>query len=93
MKVALFRGDVSQPRTGDRDYLSMDQILTLATWDPRRPLMWVLLVPDDFDLRELRGDDWNDAPAEHNAGDVYESSLPPGARWVMFGVGDEWPVI
>lgn len=93
MKVALFHGNVLRPRTGNRDYLSLDEILALPAHDPRRPLLRVLLVPDDFDLGLLHGSDWDDAPAADNAGDPYESSLPAGAYWVLLGPGDPWPVV
>lgn len=93
MKVALFTGDARRPRTGDRDYLSMHDVLALAEHDPRRPLLRVLLVPDDFDLAQLHGAGWGDAQLTSVVDAPYESSLPEGARWVLLGPGDPWPVV
>ena len=96
MKVAWFQGDIERPETewvngGRAEFLSMEQILALPFTDPRRPCLRLLLVPDDFDLAQMWGDDWNDAPADCNAGEPYDDTLPPGAKWVTLGAGDYFP--
>jgi len=92
MKVAWFQGDVEKPEFGSfyeyREYLSMEQILALPDDSPRRPRLRILLVPDDFDLSQMWGDDWDDAPADCNAGDPYDDRLPADHVWLEFYVGD-----
>lgn len=94
MKVAYFEGDCRSYFLGHGKSVTMDEIMreaqtgelprALADSDaPRfgweRESLTLVLVPDDFDLTTLNGDDWDDAPADCNA------SRPYGAR-----VGDEW---
>jgi len=89
MKVAWFRGDVKVPESWARGvYLSMDDILAFSRDDERSPVLELLLVPDDFDLGLMRGDDWNDAPADCNAGRPYRDSLPPEAVWLRLRLND-----
>jgi hypothetical protein len=89
VKVAWFRGDVEVPEAWAKGvYMSMDEIIALPQGDERSPELELLLVPDDFDLSLMRGDDWNDAPADCNAGMPYEDSLPPGAVWIRLRLND-----
>jgi hypothetical protein len=86
VKIAWFEGDVRVP-AHDRSWLAMDEVVLLADTD-ESPQLRILLVPDDFDLSAMRGDDWNDRPAEHNAERPYAESLPTAARWLELRLGD-----
>lgn len=91
MKIAWFEGNCQVPEEQYQPWMTQDEIMALAEGDARRPILRLLLVPDGTDLTSLRGDDWNDAPADCNAGSPYDNSLPDGSRWLYVRLGDEWP--
>lgn len=92
MKVAWFQGDIEQPEAWDGTHYSMEQILAFPPGDPRTPILTILLVPDDFDLTQMWGDDWNDAPADCNAGRPCLDTLPEGHLWLHLRPGSPWQV-
>jgi len=88
VKIAWFRGDVHENEAWDGSAYSLEELLAMPRDDPRAPVLRILLVPDDADTSGLWGDDWNDRPANCNAGDPYERTYPPGAIMVEAHVGD-----
>jgi hypothetical protein len=93
VRLAWFYGDCEEAETpnGLPLGLCMDDIMKLAGTD-LAPELSIVLVPDDADLTRLTGDDWDDAPANANAGPPYEERLPDGARWIRVRLGDRWPL-
>lgn len=89
MRLAWFQGDIKRPDT--LEPMSMDEILALPDGDPRRPTLTLLLVPDDYDLSNMSGDDWDDRPADCNAEEPTPSTLPHGAVWLEIRAGDPFP--
>ena len=86
MKVAWFEGSCVEG-----GYRSMDEIIASSPGFDA-PYLRLLLVPDDFDLSTMRGDDWNDRPAFCNAGEPYSDSLPDGAQWWTLMIGQTVPL-
>lgn len=89
MKVGWFQGDAQ--KTEDDSWLSQDEIMALPKSSDRRPCLRILLVPDNFDITLLGGDDWNDSPADCNAGPP--NNEPTGSVWLDLYLGDRWPII
>lgn len=78
MKIAYFEGGESQ--SWDLSYneqLELAQKGIMSVGNYHAPAFYIVLVPDDTDLTTLTGDDWNDAPADINAG--VPTNLPVGS--------------
>lgn len=90
-RIVYFRGDAREVYAGS---LAMQDILVLACarkdWH-NAPKLDLVLVPEQTTpeaLAAISGDDWDDCPAELNAGRPYERTLPPGAISVSLRLGD-----
>lgn len=90
MRIAWFQGDAQQPGVDYRAHFSQDAINQMAEARlDATPTLRILLIPDDAKLTDLRGDDFNDAPADCNASEPY--TYPEGSEWVELRLGDTWP--
>lgn len=84
-KIGWFQGDAQVPERTITPYMSQDEINALDVNDRDTPILRILLIPENASLTELKGDDFNDAPANCNASHPYY--YPEGSVWVNIPLG------